>query len=78
MESTGIPHYPTIQFIVNHGNKFAVLLPIIVFALGAYLAWMQSSGLYAIASVIVSAILYVIAKSYVELVQIISDMLLPK
>ena len=72
------PSYPTLEFLVRHGNAVAwaaALAP----ALGGVLAWMLGLSIgYAIAGVVAAAFLFLIMRSYVELVQVIVDMLLPK
>ena len=73
-----MPKHPVIDFLLRHGHGFAIavaLLPVIVGICLAYAGW---SWLVAIGGVLAGAILYVLAKSYVELVALIADMLLPK
>lgn len=77
MES-GLPHYPTVEFLVKHGQKFAIALGALPVVSGVLLAWFFQIWFLTIAGVVAGGVLYVIARSYVELVQIIADMLLPK
>jgi hypothetical protein len=71
--------YPAVAFIVRYGNALATvmsLLPPVAIALllhaaGFHWAW---SAL----SLALLPLTYLIARSYVELVAIIADMLLPK
>jgi hypothetical protein len=71
--------YPAVAFIVRHGKPLALvlsLLPPIVIALV-----LHATGFAWICSALALALLpltYLIARSYVELVAIIADMLLPK
>jgi hypothetical protein len=71
--------YPAVAFIVRHGKPLALvlsLLPPIVIALV-----LHAAGFAWICSALALALLpltYLIARSYVELVAIIADMLLPK
>jgi hypothetical protein len=67
-----------LEFLVRHGNAVAwtaALAP----ALGGVLAWVLGLSIgYAIAGLVGAAFLFLIMRSYVELVRVIVDMLLPK
>ncbi|HEV7394804.1 MAG TPA: hypothetical protein VGO08_24425 [Burkholderiales bacterium] len=71
--------YPAVAFIVRHGKPLALalsLVPAVVIGLvlhAAGFAWMWS-----VLGLILLPLTYLIARSYVELVAIIADMLLPK
>jgi hypothetical protein len=71
--------YPAVALIVRHGKSLALalsLLPPVVLALvlhAAGFAWPWSVLAFALLP-----LTYLIARSYVELVTIIADMLLPK
>jgi len=73
-----MPQYPVIQFLVRHGHRFAIAVALLPAAAGVTAAFSGGGLLYGLAGIIASAVLYVIMKSYVELVAIIADMLLPK
>lgn len=75
---TELPRYPTVQFLVKHGNRFALTLALLVILFGIALSWLNTSWIILAGGVVGGAVLYVILRSYVELVQIIADMLLPK
>lgn len=77
MES-GLPHYPTVEFLVKYGQHFAVSLGALPVVLGVILAWFFQIWFLTLGGLVAGGVLYVIARSYVELVQIIADMLLPK
>jgi hypothetical protein len=73
-----MPNYPVVKFLVRFGNYFAggaALLPMIA---GLYFAASGAGLAVALAAVVAGALLYVLLKSYVELVTIIADMMLPK
>ena len=70
--------YPAIKLIVERGNALAIaigLLPLLgavaLVALGAH--WFA-----AVAGAVATAVVYFLMRSYVELVRVIADMLLPK
>ena len=70
--------YPAIKFIVERGNALALaigILPLLgavaLFALGVH--WFA-----VVAGAVATAVVYFLMRSYVELVRVIADMLLPK
>ena len=70
--------YPTIKLIVERGNLLAIaigLLPLLgaIVLLGFDFHWMV-----VIAGAVAAAVVYFLMRSYVELVRVIADMLLPK
>jgi len=71
--------YPAVAFIVKHGKPLALiiaLLPPPIIGLLLHVAgfhWMWSAFALALLP-----LTYLIARSYVELVAIVADMLLPK
>jgi hypothetical protein len=67
-----------VQALVRHGNRFAVLVGAGAAAVGLSAAVAYASILIAIIGVGGAVVLYVLLKSYVELVAIIADMMLPK
>lgn len=71
--------YPTIKRIVEHGDKLAVVVAALPL-LGAVLVFavLGLHWLVLLAGAVASAVLLVLMKSYVELVRVIADMLLPK
>ena len=73
-----MPNYPIINFLVRHGHRFAIGVALLPVAAGFCLAYAGGGWPYGAGGLVTGAILYVIMKSYVELVAIIADMLLPK
>ena len=72
------PTYPTLDLLVRHGDSIAWAVALAP-ALGGVLAWALGLSIgYAIAGVVAAAFLFLIMRSYVELVRVIVDMLLPK
>ena len=70
--------YPVIDFLLRHGHRFAIVVALLPMAAGLFLGASGWGWLIAVGGVLTGAILYVLAKSYVELVALIADMLLPK
>ena len=73
-----MPNYPIIQFLVRHGHPFAIGVALLPALAGLWVLLAGGLWLYGIGAVVAGAVLYVLMKSYVELVAIIADMLLPK
>ena len=73
-----MPRYPVVNFLLRHGHAFAVAVALLPAIAGVHLGVSGWGWLIAAGGVATGAILYVLAKSYVELVAIIADMLLPK
>jgi len=68
-------HYPILNLLVRHGNLVAIvigLLPV-VFALG-----LNVTPALLAAAVVGSIVLGLFVRSYVELVRVVTDMLLPQ
>lgn len=71
--------YPTIKLIVEHGNTIELLVAVLPFLAGiALFVLLAMHWLVLVAGFVTSLVLLLLMKSYVELVRVISDMLLPK
>jgi hypothetical protein len=70
--------YPMLGFIVQRGKLVAAALAVLVAAAGIWCAWSSGHLIWAMAGVVAAAVGYGLALSYVELVKLITDMLLPK
>ena len=78
IQTTTDPAYRTLYFLVRHGNLVAIVVGLAPLVAGV---WAYAAGLsiaYAVAGLFGAAFLYLIMRSYVELVRVIVDMLLPK
>jgi hypothetical protein len=70
--------YRTLHFLVLRGDWFALAAAVGVLLI-AIAFWLINSSVWALpVGVILSAFVYIIMRSYVELVRVIVDMLLPK
>ena len=71
--------YPTLRRIVEHGDTIAALIAALpLLGAIALFAVFSMHWLVLVAGVVASLVLLLLMKSYVELVRVISDMLLPK
>ena len=68
--------YPMLHFLMRWGKLAAAGLAVAVFAAGLWAA--AGSGQWLWAGAVVAVVGYGLALSYVELVRVIVDMLLPK
>ncbi len=72
------PTYPALNFLVRHGDWVAIVVAMVPVLLGG-MAWgMGMSFVFGIAGLATGAFLYLMMRSFVELVRVIVDMLLPK
>jgi hypothetical protein len=67
-----------LHFLMRWGNLAAACLAVIVFASGVWAAVSSGHWLWAVAGTGTAIVGYGLALSYVELVRVIVDMLLPK
>ena len=72
------PAYRTLYFLVRHGDWVAILTGLAPCVAGVWAYAAGLSFLYVVCGVLGSAFLYLIMRSFVELVRVIVDMLLPK
>lgn len=71
--------YPAIKLIVDHGDAIAIVVAALPFLGGiALFVLLAMHWLVLVAGFVTSLVLLLIMKSYVELVRVIADMLLPK
>ena len=70
--------YPMLYFLMRWGRAAAMTLAGIVVVAGVLLSISTGNWMWAPASGLVAAVGYALALSYVELVKVIVDMLLPK
>ena len=71
--------YPTIHFVVKHGDWLANLVAVLPFLGGiAVFFLLGTHWLVPAAGVVVSLVMLLLMRSFVELVRVIADMLLPK
>ena len=72
------PTYPVISFLIKHGVWLSIAIGAVLFALGLVFAWCGWGPIAAVVGAIVSIVATVLLVSYVEVLKMIADMLLPK
>ena len=71
--------YPTIRLLIERGNLLAVVIALLpLCAAVAAVAGVAWHWLALIAALIAGAVVYLLLKSYVELVRVMADMLIPR
>ena len=70
--------YPTIKLIVERGNTLAVAIGILPLLGALVLLAFGLHWLIIVAGAVAAAVLYLLLRSYVELVRVVADMLIPK
>ena len=72
------PSYPLLRFIAGHGMKVAVLVAVLVLLGGVTVAVGMGSWLAGFAAAIGAVLLGGILASYVEMVRVVMDTLVPR
>ena len=70
--------YPTLRFLEKHGGWLAIAVGIAAFLAGIAAAALGASPWWLVAGAVGGALLFLIARSYVELIRLMTNMLLPK
>jgi hypothetical protein len=70
--------YPMLHLLLRWGRPIAVVLACLAVAAALWAAWSSGNILWGLLGVGVAAVGYCLLLSYVELVRLITDMLLPK
>jgi hypothetical protein len=74
----GMPHYPVLGLVRRHGKTGAAVIGLGLFALGAGGAWAFQFWPCVILGAIVGVLAWGLLLSYVEMVEIIFDTLVPR
>jgi hypothetical protein len=70
--------YPAMRFMLQQSRWLPGVASAIVVIGGAYIVARTGDPVWLVAAIIVGAALFLIVKSYVELLKLIADMLLPR
>ena len=70
--------YPAVAILLRHGRLIAAIVGILPLAAAVWLMVAGAPTGFAVAAIVAAPLLYLLMLSYVELVAIIADMLLPK
>ena len=70
--------YPTLRLLERHGSWLAILVALLPLAAGIIAALVGASPWWIAAGFVSGAFLFIAARSYVEMIKLMTDMLLPK
>jgi hypothetical protein len=70
--------YPTLRFLEKHGGWLAIAVGIAVFLAAIVATLLGASLWWLLAGAVAGALLFLVARSYIELIRLMTDMLLPK
>lgn len=70
--------YPTLRFLERHGDWIAIVVALFPLAASIVAALLGASAWWVLGGAAASAVLFVAARSYVEMIRLMTDMLLPK
>lgn len=70
--------YPALRLIVRYGALGAPLVALVVAGLALALLWPLSAAVAVGVALVLGAITYLIAKAFVEIVTILTEMLVPR
>jgi len=70
--------YPMLHFIGRHGGWCAIVLGLVPLLAGLWLFWTGASAWWIAAGLGAAIVIFGVMRSYVELVRVMIDMLLPK
>lgn len=73
-----VPSYPAVNILLRHGRLIAVFIGIVPLIVAVWMVVAGAPTTFAVAAIVAAPVLYLLIRSYVELVTIIADMLLPK
>ncbi len=71
-------HYPTLRLIERHGDWFSIAAASAPFLASIIAALLGASAWWLAAGAVAAIFLFIAARSYVEMIRLMTDMLLPK
>lgn len=73
-----MPDYPTLRFLEKHGGWLAIAVGSAAFLATIVATILGASPWWLLAGAVSGAALFLLARSYIELIRLMTDMLLPK
>lgn len=73
-----VPHYPMLRFVARHGRNLVLAIAIALLAAGVAMLVQMPSAIPGAIAIVAAVIVFVIGRALVEMVELITDMLLPK
>lgn len=73
-----MPNYPVLHFLEKHGDWVAIILAAMPVLAAIWTTTLGYSPLFLLLGIGLAVVIYLMFKSYVELIRVMIDMLLPK
>lgn len=73
-----VPHYPMLRFVARRGRRLVLAVAIVLLAAGIAMLVQMPSAVPGAITIVAAVIVFVIGRALVEMVELITDMLLPK
>lgn len=70
--------YPVLRFLERHGGWLSIVVALAPLAAGIIAMVLGGSPWWVLAGAATAAVLFLVARSYIELIRLMTDMLLPK
>ena len=70
--------FPVLDLILRYGTAASVVLGVIGAALVLFLAWNALAWIAVPLAILIGGLVFVLGKSYVEIVTIVTEMLVPR
>lgn len=70
--------YPTLRLLERHGDWIAIAVALCPLLASVIATWLGASPWWMAGGAVASAFLYLAARSYIEMIRLMTDMLLPK
>jgi hypothetical protein len=76
--SVATPSYPMLSLVVRHGGWASIAIGLGIALLALWCGYLAGSVIVTVLGLVAAGLGYVLARTLVELVRLITDMLLPK
>lgn len=75
---SSLPQYPTVRFLIRWGRAFTGILTVAPIIVGLLAFLLGSGWIWLALSILLAPVIFLIISSYMELIRIIGDTLLPR
>lgn len=73
-----IPSYPMLRFMTRHGRVLVAVVAVVLLVIGVIMALATGAGMAGLVCIVLGGVVFVVGRIMVELIELITDMLLPK
>ncbi len=73
-----IPQYPMLRFIALHGRHLVLAIAVLLLIAGLVMTLRMTVAMPGIMTIVLAVAVFVVGRALVEMVELITDMLLPK